>query len=538
MAGIRLIRQDDFTGGLNLRADQFQLAPNESPRMLNVEIDPRGGVFSRGAMRSVCAAVTGNWNPERLFAFNGPTPYAMLTTGYEGATNGKVYYSTGSTFTALTPNVSDVNGASFAPWGSTLYCVTGHSTQSFSWTGPGTETLINASGPTWQNSYTSPSGTAYFPKARNTITHAGKVFVANTYEDGVAYPNRIRWSHPNNATNWAETDRIDINDGGTEITGMTSFAGHLVIFKKNAVFALFGYDSDTFQVVEISRSVGCVSSHSFVSTERGVYFFSYPSGLMLYNGERVLDLFEQLRPMFDLDYVNITAIDDAYVSYINRRIWLSLPYSETGTATEPSVSFVYDPSISQRGAWIMHATSDGFGLSGGCSFVAADGTTYNLGVHPTQPYVLAVDLFDQTQDNIGPVSSPVNTSFISRYRTKWFDAGNYSQKKMFRRPDLVVKQSSVDSEISVRVYRDYEEAEGSEIREYSVLIPASSSGALWGSFLWGSASWGSANAGSQLVKGRNMGLARSVQVEFEGPLAKKWGINSCTLKYSPRKVSV
>ena len=34
----------DFRGGLNLRADQFNIAENESPAMLNVEVDPRGGV--------------------------------------------------------------------------------------------------------------------------------------------------------------------------------------------------------------------------------------------------------------------------------------------------------------------------------------------------------------------------------------------------------------------------------------------------------------------------------------------------------------
>lgn len=39
MAQILLERYDDFTGGLNLRADQFLLARNESPDMLNVEID-------------------------------------------------------------------------------------------------------------------------------------------------------------------------------------------------------------------------------------------------------------------------------------------------------------------------------------------------------------------------------------------------------------------------------------------------------------------------------------------------------------------
>ena len=57
-------RYDDFTGGLNLRADQFQLAKNESPDMLNVEIDPRGGVFSRGGMHRLnTTAVNGTWGP-------------------------------------------------------------------------------------------------------------------------------------------------------------------------------------------------------------------------------------------------------------------------------------------------------------------------------------------------------------------------------------------------------------------------------------------------------------------------------------------
>ena len=33
----------DFTGGLNLRADQFNLGVSESPTLLNVDVDPRGG---------------------------------------------------------------------------------------------------------------------------------------------------------------------------------------------------------------------------------------------------------------------------------------------------------------------------------------------------------------------------------------------------------------------------------------------------------------------------------------------------------------
>ena len=49
----RYEEKSDFTGGLNLRADQFNLAPNESPAMLNVEVDPRGGVRRRDAVTKI-----------------------------------------------------------------------------------------------------------------------------------------------------------------------------------------------------------------------------------------------------------------------------------------------------------------------------------------------------------------------------------------------------------------------------------------------------------------------------------------------------
>ena len=43
----KLTMLEDFSGGLNLRSDQFNLGPNESPNMLNVDVDPRGGIKMR-----------------------------------------------------------------------------------------------------------------------------------------------------------------------------------------------------------------------------------------------------------------------------------------------------------------------------------------------------------------------------------------------------------------------------------------------------------------------------------------------------------
>lgn len=536
MAQLRVIRQDDFTGGLNLRADQFQLAPNESPKMLNVEIDPRGGVFSRGAMRNINSSpITANWEPEVVTQFSGAVNnYIMLGTGKVGATDGSVFYSTGTNFTDLAVAVSAPHGPAFAPWGATLYISTGYDTVPQKWDGT-TKTALTASGSTggsaWQASYSTPVG-GYMPKAKCAVTHAGKIFVANTKEDGVEHPNRIRWSHPNSPENWAEQDRIDINDGGSEIRAIVVYGGHLVVFKSEGVFAVFGYDSDTFQVVEVSRSVGIPAPHAVVSTERGVYFFSYPNGLMLYNGERVIDLFEPVRPAIINNYINSTAIDEIYVNYINRRVWVSVPYSETTIETTPSIVFVYDPSVSERGAWLMFSTADGRGVSGGCTFVQKDGTTKHVAAHPTTASVLQVDMYYTAYDSISGVQ---NLAFTSRYRTRWMDAGSYSQKKMFRRPDVVVKQADVSSSLNVDVYSDYEESV--KTKAYSVSVPVVGSAMIWGTSVWGTATWGGANVGAQIINGRSIGLAKSIQVEFSATAGVKWGINSFTLKYNPRKVT-
>lgn len=534
MAGTRILRQDDFTGGLNLRADQFQLAQNESPKMLNVEIDPRGGVFSRGGMRRINTTAVvplSVWTPKVLAPFYGAQPYLMLGTG-AGAFPGNVFYSTGSNFSGLSIAVTSAQGPGFAPWGETLYIATGKGSASYKWSGAAASTLLANGTAAWQNSYTTPVG-GYFPKADFAVTHAGKVFVASTVEDGTTYANRIRWSHPNSPENWAEQDRIDINDGGTNITGLAVYGGHLLVFKRNAVFAIFGYDSDTFQVVEVSRTVGAANQNAISVTERGVYFFSYPDGLMFYNGERIADLFEPIRPAITLGFVNPAAVDSVRVNTVNRRVWVSVPYSEVGAATNPTVSFVYDPSVSQRGAWLMFQTADQLGVAAGCSFINSSGTPLHVVAHPTQPYVLRVDQYNYATDNI----TGTEYQFVSRYRSRWLDAGNYSQKKMFRRPDFIVKQQSAAGQLVVKVYGDYEEAENGEIRQYNVDVPAASTGMIWGIGQWGVASWGAANSGSQVLNGRSIGLARSVQLEFTGPAGNAWGINSYTLKYNPRRIT-
>jgi hypothetical protein len=62
-----------------------------------------------------------------------------------------------------------------------------------------------------------------------------------------------------------------------------------------------------------------------------------------------------------------------------------------------------------------------------------------LFIHPTEPYILKVDLYREIKDNI----TGVLTGFESYYRTGWIEGKTYAQKKMFRRPDIAFKQVKV-----------------------------------------------------------------------------------------------
>lgn len=538
MSNISVERYDDFTGGLNLRADQFQLARNESPDMLNIEIDPRGGVFTRGAMREINSTAipySTTWNPQKLYSFSGATPNLMLTT------NNRVFKSTGGNFTVLESSAGvpvvpqQEHGACFAQWGNTLYMAMGTAgSGGFKWdTGSTYAAALTASGTNphdWQ-AYGSPVG-GKMPTAQHLIVHANKMFAANTSENGVAFPNRLRWSHESLPEDWLFDDHIDFEGGGQGITALAVVAGQLVVFKPNGIYVVFGYETADFQVVQLSTTLGCGSHDWIAVSETGVFFYSPPNGLYYYNGTTIVDLFENIKPIYPLGYINDGADNAISVSYVNRRVWVSLPYSKVTSVSNPTISFVYDPSIG-KGSWVAHQTSDGYAPIGGVNFTPTGGVSGAYMIHPTLPRVLKVDIYNEEKDLINGTQQ----SFPSYYRTGWVDGRSYSQKKMFRRPDFIVKQSNTSRVINIKVYHNYEEALGNERKTFNLTLPASARGMLWGSGQWGAAEWGVVAEGAQLMRGSNLGLARSVQLLFTGPIGLSWGIDSISYKFNARKVT-
>ena len=60
MSRLQPLNLTDFTGGINSARSDFQLADNESPAILNMEVDPRVGFYTRPGWQ--------RWNPTDIVA--------------------------------------------------------------------------------------------------------------------------------------------------------------------------------------------------------------------------------------------------------------------------------------------------------------------------------------------------------------------------------------------------------------------------------------------------------------------------------------
>jgi hypothetical protein len=548
---LRAIRVDDFTGGLNLDSNSFQVAKNQSGDLLNVDLNPKGGVSSRwGFARKHTSAIgglaAGAFIPSKLFAWSAAgNKYLLL------AANDAIYHSTGGDFTSLSASTDNDFGASFTNWNreddSLLYIARGSSYQTSKWDGTTLTTLTASGTGAWQNDLTNPNGT-HAPKGEHIATHVDRLWVAGTTENGATYPNRVRFSHPLFPESWREDDYIDVAGGGPKITAIVPFGGHLLVFKQSSVWAVYGYSEDTFQLVELTSRLGAVNPNAVAVADRGVYFFSNPDGVFMYDGRGFSDIFQNIRPLAIGSEINESVVSAITLGWANRRVYLSLPSGEDATsatiydsttvtyddeerkyggatrATRPTINFVYDESVG-KGAWTAYKTADGYGLVTPTDFTDVNGGVFHLAVHPYQPYVLSIDKRENgAVDNI----TGTNAGFESYYVTGWQDADNVSARKFWRRPEFVMRQETDGTSLSVEVYHDW------RARELIKTFTITQVGEEVGAESW--QSWLDPDFGATHSKADSLGVARSVQLKLKGNQSDGWAVYSLTYKFNPRKI--
>ena len=601
----------DFTGGLNIRRTEFNLGDNESPEMLNMEIDPRGGIFTRfgwGRFNDAdIVADPATWDPriatlavDQSGAFtvliaNGTTVYETNQSGDTtdiGAEAGETPFVVGAA------GVGGGHLADFAEWGDAVYIAAGLNNPSVrrdSTASAGSKNVLL--GRTYNDDYTTPTN-GTMPRCEHVEAHGGYLFAASIDEvidiNGTGsgtQRSRLRWSHPSKQEDWATNDYIDIEIGGGTITGLMSFRDHLLIFKTDSIWALYGYSSESFQLIKVSRAIGVPTPSAATRSETAVYFYSASQrgGIYAYDGGSPIELSSNIQQVLesvsDLQYNNI------WLGWVGRRLWCSLPFDESGTANVQSV-FVFDPEVG-NGSWVRHdplvgnltCIIEGSDVEAGYALGVVDGTSgtsaivrldYIDGAYDSilLPEEYAVRLSDsdgnllvQNATDDPPYYLTTNASFlpgegfVASYRTRWLHAGWPERRKSWRRPRFAVAKQDQAVQIDVKTNWNYDddtprrehvlgvepqgatfwralgyndpEAGGFDWTEDGVSPP----GALWGAVGDdGSALERSPHAGGEGLGG--LGVARSVQLEFSTSAltpARKWGINAMFLKYKTRR---
>jgi hypothetical protein len=554
----------DFTGGLNMRDTDFMLQDNESPGMLNINMDTRGGIVTRAGWagwnaNDVIADPThSNWKPRNaeMHLYSTGSFAVFITNGTKVWTcqQGQNFVDMGITANAV-PHLAD-----FAMWGDTVYIATGKANQAAKVTGlpaAGNMATLLAKlviGTNDDNNYTDDVPNAgVFPACDLAEAHGGYMFAASTIEGANTYPNRLRWSHPDMPENWAKDDYIDILQGGSRITALKSFRDHLLIFKVDSVWALYGYDRDSWQLIKVSTAIGTPGIQAVTKSDQAVYFYSASSrnGVYAYHGQDPVLISEPIKRVMDL----ITVDNDVWLGWQNKRLLCSTPFDPLPEFGSHGSILLFDPEVG-NGAWIRYKPAKG---TIACVVERSDvgtelpmlvtcGCTGYAGImrgmaSPT----LASDVFKPGTTALG---------FRNYYRTSWKHAGWPELQKSWLRPRVITRKPPSNITIRMNTFWNYD---SDAVQRSHVFDAPAGSGAFWrllgaadplgGGFDWGDGTlWGGGGSiGDVLVRptapaaaarGGSLGWARAVMLEFlpeDYTKGLAWAVDAIVLKYNMRR---
>lgn len=508
----------DFTGGINLSRNIMQLAPDESPDLMNVDVHERGGFRLRRGVETYANAGAAAAVSLHSFRTSNGTQQVLATDG----TN--LRWSTGAAWTTIAARTGVNRSVQFKD---NLYLNNGVGLP-FRWDGS-TKTDLTQ---TFNNDLANPNQ-GDMPVGKVMAVYRGCVFVANTLESATNFPSRIRWSHPNQPEDYETLAWIDVDTGhdGDEITALVPYDDRLLIFKKHSTHVLFGDPPDGFSVFPMSPDVGTISQEAVAVTDHGVYFFDWPSGVYRFSGTgKSLEwVFERLYPAIKDGGITAAHSGQIQMGFGNNRVWLSVPWG--GSATRNRV-FVLAPKLGKGGAWVKYDLAVGPFLT----FKPDAGVEQRLIAGSTGSTRLLRLEANKTTDNIGAGEVPINAWYV----TSWFDLGEPALRKKWRRPEVVLIDGQ-DSQVLCQVFRDFDPTV--PVRSFRFVTSAVGGSTLvWDAASppngWDVGEWADGwDEKWKVDKGSPMGSGRAVMLRFSLPdQTVDWGVNALTLKVIVRPV--
>ena len=515
----------DFTGGLNLQADPYNLDKNESFDLGNVDLDRRGGFAVRRGMRPYDNVST-NFN----FSWVGGTN-ATATTMHTyvdpsgvrhllAAAQGEVRRWNGAAWALVQAGASGQSDVSFAQQDGFLYFCSLSGAGSYRWNGAAVTSLPL---PSYVDDLGAPVG-GRMPQSAFLAFHKECMFSA--------WDQRVRWSHPGSAEDWRTNDWIDVGvgDGGSWVRAMVSFKNALVIFKKRGVYVLEGDPPSGFSLVKLTTELGVERPTAVCVTEDALYFWDARTGLWKYDGERLEYVFERIYPLIDDEKLDPSESQNAKIAYHRRRVYVAVVH-QAEPWVDQAVTLVYAPDVGEQGAWTIHDTPARMlhvhdrGPGSEAQLLGATGG---------RAYEYDVEDVHEDEMTVG-----TTTAIPAWYTTRWFDARNPAMRKRWKRP-IVVARSEQNTLIPVDVLTDYNPTTVSKTFLLETTLDVGDG--VWDVGDWDDMEW-AAEVGSRsgILRGANLGTGTAKALRFKNSTADEhkgqpWGIHGVSMKWIDKRM--
>jgi len=341
------------------------------------------------------------------------------------------------------------------------------------------------------NATASPNITAAkYVKQYNNYLFFANVIVGSTY-----YPNRIYWSHLNDAFHWDSDQWIEVSkDDGQEITGIRVLQQALVIFKQRAIYTCyFTGDSDIPFILpnggKSNSTVGCITPFSIQEIENGHVFLA-ADGLYYFDGNNSYKLSYKITNTLK-NVLNTTIFNNGVSCLFKEKNKYMLALTTAGNTTHDRV-LVWD--------YYNNAFSIYVGMA-----VSAMVDTFTGGFIE-QPYFADYNGYTYKMEN-GKDDYPLGTitAINGYYYTNWKTFDDLCDQKGIAH--VYIYYQSSNSVLTFAYSYDFESTD-----QYTQTLSLSSGYSVYGSAKYGIGTYG--GSGGADVRRDLTGRGRTVRFKF------------------------
>lgn len=408
MPKLTTLKFDNNIGGLNTRASDRTLRPDESPDLLNVKLTKYGAIVKESGYTYY------NETP----VLNEPAISGIYS--YLKSSSGEQYLivcAGTKMYTALSGIFTDVTRLSEAYTDNTIWDFVTFNDLCIAVNGEDAPQKFNGSTNAGDLEGAPPAGAAFVEVHQNRVFMAGEL----------ANPTKLSYSALSDPEDWqTENDagwiEVGLNDG-QKIVGIKSFFDVLLIFKEQSIYILTGSSGDPnseecFSLTPMNASIGAVSNKSIIQVGNDLYFLSDKGvytlqGVQSYGDLNVSNISFKIQSL--IDGLNKSGLFKSFAinDYEENRIWFFLP---DGSSVENNLILIYDYNLK---AWTKRS-----GFSALCGHIFKDLSSSSI-----KFYTGSYDGFicHQKQGD-----SYADRPICAYYITPWLDLNNYRNRKKIR----------------------------------------------------------------------------------------------------------